>query len=95
MTVTFSFELDTKYMKHIAEVSYYNHNYYLLDLNQYGDYILPGSCNVLYEECDEFSETFTYSLGYFVNDTPRRDEFERCFTWVESSCKTNDYTGEY
>ena len=50
MTVTFSFELDTKYMTHIEEVSTYNHNYYKLDLKQYGDYIIPGECDILYEE---------------------------------------------
>ena len=91
MTHTFSFELDTKYMKHIDEVSYYDHNYYYLDLNQYGDYIIPASCNVLYEEYDEFSDTYTYTLGYFVNGVPRIGEFERCFTWTEMSCKTVDY----
>ena len=91
MTVTFSFELDTKYMKRIEEVSYYNHNYYWLDLNPYGDYIIPASCNVLYEEYDEFSETYTYTLGYFVNGVPRLGEFERCFTWTEMECKTVEY----
>ena len=90
MTVTFSFELDTQYMTHIKDVSFYNHNYYYLDLNHYGDYITPGSCNVLYEEFDEFSETYTYTLGYFVNDTPYLGEFERCFTWTEMECKTVD-----
>ena len=95
MTVTFSFDLDTKYMTHIKEVSYYNHNYYKLDLNQYGDYIIPESCDVLYEECDEFYGTYTYTLGYFVNGTPHFGEFERCFTWTEMECKTHAYTGEY
>ena len=95
MTHTFSFELDTKHMTHIKEVSSYNHNYYKLDLEHYGDYIIPARCNVLYEECDEFSETYTYTLGYFVNDTPMLGEFERCFTWTEMSCKTTDYTGGY
>ena len=88
--VTFSFELDTKYMKHIEEVSYYNHNYYYLDLSQYGDYIIPASCNVLYEEYDEFSDTYTYTLGYFVNGVARIGEFERCFTWTEMECKTQE-----
>ena len=66
MTVTFSFELDTKYMKHLKDKSYYNHNYYELDLNHYGDYILPEMCDILFEYCDEFSETYTYTLGYPV-----------------------------
>lgn len=90
MTVTFSFELDTRYIKHIENKSYYNHNYYKLDLNNYGDYIIPGMCDVLYEEFDEFSETYTYTLGYFEGV-----DFVKCFTWTEMSCKTNDYTGGY
>ena len=86
MTVTFSFELDTKYMKRIEEVSFYNHNYYLLDLDHYGDYILPASCNVLYAEFDEYSETYTDTLGYFEGV-----DFVKCFTWTEMECKTVDY----
>ena len=86
MTVTFSFELDTKYMKHLEDKSYYNHNYYELDLDQYGDYILPEMCDILYEECDEFSNTYTYTLGYFEGV-----DFVNCFTWTEMECKTVDY----
>ena len=84
MTVTFSFELDTKYMKHLEDKSYYNHNYYELDLDHYGDYILPGMCDILYEVCDEFSETYTYTLGYFEGV-----DFVECFTWTEMECKTS------
>lgn len=84
MTVTFSFELDTKYMKHLEDKSYYNHNYYELDLDHYGDYILPGMCDILYEVCDEFSETYTYTLGYFEGV-----DFVECFTWTEMKCKTS------
>ena len=80
MTVTFSFELDTKHMTHIKEVSSYNHNYYKLDLSIYGDYITPAMCDVLYEEFDEFSETYTYTLGYFEGAL-----FVRCFTWTETN----------
>ena len=86
MTVTFSFELDTKYMKHLEDKSYYNHNYYELDLDHYGDYILPGMCDILYEVCDEFSNTYTYTLGYFEGV-----DFVECFTWTEMECKTVDY----
>ena len=88
MNVTFSFELDTKYMKHLEDKSYYNHNYYELDLDHYGDYIIPGMCDILYEECDEFSETYTYTLGYFEGV-----DFVECFTWTEMECKTHDYIG--
>ncbi len=86
MTVTFSFELDTKYMKHLEDKSYYNHNYYELDLDHYGDYIVPGMCDILFECCDEFSDTYTYTLGYFEGV-----DFVECFTWTEMECKTVDY----
>ena len=88
MTVTFSFELDTKYMKHLKDKSYYNHNYYELDLDHYGDYIMPQMCDILYEEYDEFGDVYTYTLGCFEGV-----DFVKCFTWTEMSCKTNDYTG--
>ena len=86
MTVTFSFELDTKYMKHIEDKSYYNHNYYELDLDHYGDYIVQEMCDILFEYCDEFSNTYTYTLGYFEGV-----DFVGCFTWTEMECKTVDY----
>ena len=56
---TFSFELDKKAIKHLKDKSCYNHNYYELDLSGYGDYITPAQCDILYEECDEYSETYT------------------------------------
>ena len=86
MTVTFSFELDTKYMKRIEDKSYYNHNYYELDLDHYGDYIVPEICDILFEYCDEFSNTYTYTLGYFEGV-----DFVECFTWTETERKTVDY----
>ena len=79
---TFSFEFDKTAMKHLKEKSYYNHNYYELDLNVYGDYITPAMCDILYEEFEEFSETYTYTLGYFEGVG-----FIRCFTWTETEPK--------
>jgi hypothetical protein len=78
--MTFSFELDRRAMTHLKDKSHYNHNYYKLDLSVYGDYITPEKCNILYEEFDEFSETYTYTLGFFEGDT-----FIRCFTWTETN----------
>lgn len=78
--ITFSFELDKRAIKHIKDKSYYNHNYYELDLSVCRDYITPEKCNILYEECDEFSETYTYTLGYFDGV-----DFVRCFTWLETN----------
>ena len=75
---TLSFELDKKAIKHIKEKSVYNHNYYALDLTVYGDYIIPGKCNILYEESDDFSGTVYYSLGYFEDD-----KFNAMFTWLQ------------
>jgi hypothetical protein len=67
----------------MKEESHYNHNYYELDLNQYGDYISFKQCDVLYEEYDEFSDTYTYTLGYFDTGV-----FHEMFTWTEMECKT-------
>ena len=78
--ITFSFELDKRAIKHIKDLSNYNHNYYHLDLSVYGDYITPEKCDILYEEYDEFSETYTYTLGYFEGV-----DFVRCFTWTETN----------
>ena len=85
--ITFSFELDTRAMTHLKEKSHYNKNYYKLDLSVYGDYITPELCNILYEEFDEFSETYTYTLGFFNGDTLTSygDNFVRCFTWTETN----------
>ena len=83
MTVEFSFELDKRYIKHIKEKSYYNHNYYSLDLQHYGDYILYAKCNILYEECDDFSDSAYYSLGYYDED----GKFQAMWTWLENEHK--------
>ena len=82
--ITFSFELDRRAMTHLKELSSYNHNYYKLDLSVYGDYITPAMCDVLYEEFDEFSETYTYTLGYFEN-VDSGVNFYKCFTWTETN----------
>lgn len=84
MTVTFSFDLDTRHIHHLEDKSYYNHNYYKLELQHYGDYIIPGMCDVLCEEYDEFSDTYTYTLGYYEGV-----DFVRCFSWTEMTCKTS------
>lgn len=76
--VPFTFELDKNAIKHLKDKSYYNHNYYELDLSVYGDYITPELCDILYEEYEEFSDTYTYTLGYFEGV-----DFVRCFTWTE------------
>ena len=78
--ITFSFELDQRAMTHLKDKSRYNKNYYKLDLSVYGDYITPELCNILLEEFDEFSETYTYTLGYFEGV-----DFVRCFTWTETN----------
>ena len=83
--MTFSFELDRRAMTHIKELSSYNHNYYKLDLSVYGDYITPAMCDILYEVFDEFSETYTYTLGFFNPDPFRGEEFIKCFTWTETN----------
>ena len=78
--ITFSFELDRRAMTHLKDKSRYNKNYYKLDLSVYGDYIIKEKCDILFEEFDEFSETYTYTLGYFEGAL-----FIRCFTWTETN----------
>lgn len=76
---TFSFEIDKRAVKHLKEKSYYNHNYYELDLSIYGDYIIPEKCNILFEHCDDDCGAY-YSLGYFEGD-----RFQAMFTWFEDA----------
>jgi hypothetical protein len=82
--ITFSFELDQRAMTHLKDKSHYDHNYYKLDLSVYGDYITPEKCDILYEEYDEFSDTYTYTLGYFEN-TEHGINFIKCFTWTDTN----------
>ena len=79
---TFSFELDKRAMKHLPERSSYNHNYYELNLNVYGDYIIPEKCNILFQHCTNDVPGAYYSLGYFAGDT-----FEAMFTWYQDDNK--------
>lgn len=81
MNIEFRFCLDTKHMKHIESKSRYNHNYYELDLDYYGDYIICEKCNVLYEECQDDCYEAYYSLGYF----DEKGEFQAMWTWLDDS----------
>jgi len=74
--IEFKFELDKQYMKHLKDISCYNSNYYELDFKYYGDYILGGKCNILYQKCDDDCYGYYCTLGYFENG-----EFVECFTW--------------
>ena len=79
MILNFNFELDTRYIKHLPEISHYNHNYYELNLSAYGDYIITEKCNILYVECEDDCFESYYSLGYF-------DEcgaFQKMWTWLD------------
>ena len=76
----FKFELDKKYIKHIPEISSYNHNYYELKLSGYGDFIIPAKCNILYEESEDDCYYSYYSLGYIENN-----KFVPCFTWLDEN----------
>ena len=78
--ITFRIDLETIYMKHLQDISYYNHNYYELDLSKYGDYITPEKCNVLYEEAVDDEYWATYSLGYIENG-----KFVAMFTWTDDA----------
>lgn len=86
MNVTFSFTLDTKYIKHLKEESSYNHNYYELEVSPYGDYILPEQCNILYQECEDDNFEAYYSLGYF----DASGKFKAMWTWLDRWDKLNE-----
>jgi len=78
--ITFSFELDKRYIKHLKDQSVYNYNYYELDFN-YGDYIIERKCNILLEEAEDDSWGAYYTLGYFDEN----DKFQAMFTWYEDT----------
>ena len=77
--ISFSFELDTRYMEHLKDKSCYNHNYYELDLSYYGDFILKRKCNILFVESEDDSCHSYYTLGYFDEN----DEFQEMWTWLD------------
>lgn len=74
--IKFQFILDKRHMEHLKDISCYNHNYYKLDFQYYGDYIIGGKCNILYQECQDDVYGYYCTLGYFENG-----EFVGCFTW--------------
>ena len=76
--IEFKFELDPKYMAHLKDKSYYNNNYYKLNLSRYGDFIIPAKCDILYQKCEDDDFGCYYSLGYFEGD-----KFIACFTWLD------------
>lgn len=77
--ITFCFELDKTQMHHIKEKSRYNHNYYRLNLNSYGDLIIPEKCDILLETAEDDCYDTYYTLGYFDEN----DEFQPCWTWLD------------
>jgi hypothetical protein len=79
--IEFKFELKAQYIEHIKDVSYYNHNYYKLNLSRYGDFIIPAKCNILYEESEDDCDYSYYSLGYFDEN----NKFVACFTWLDEN----------
>ena len=87
MEITFSFTLNKRYIKHLKDMSYYNHNYYELDLSYYGDYIVTEKCNILYEECDDCGTYAYYSLGYLDENK----KFQAMWTWLEDTYKKLNY----
>ena len=80
MKIDFKFELDTRYMKHLKDKSYYNYNYYELDLSHYGDYILNRKCNILLEDMEDDTYYAYYSLGYF----DEMEKFQEMWTWLDN-----------
>lgn len=54
--------LDVNKLERIAEHSYYNHNYYKLP---FGIEMSDRTYDIIYELCDEFSNSYDYYLGEF------------------------------
>ena len=77
--VEFKFELEKLYMTFLEDVSVYNSCYYKLDLSKYGDYIIPGKCDILHLRCEDDYPWSYYTLGYFEKDS---NKFVECFTWL-------------
>jgi hypothetical protein len=77
--VTMSFEINKDTVTHLKDKSTYNHNYYHIDTNRYGDYILPEKCDIIYENCTDDEYGAYYSLGWFEGDT-----FVAAWTWYEN-----------
>ena len=75
---TFSFEIEKKYLTHLIDISYYNHNYYKINLKGLGDWFWGSKCDILCEEYEEYSNTFTYSVGYMEGN-----EYQKMFAWTE------------
>jgi hypothetical protein len=70
-TIKFGIDLplDIGYkLKHLKEKSCYNNNYY--ELPRYGDWIDYGDSNnnILYVDCHEDENCYTYYFGRFEND---------------------------
>lgn len=83
--VTMSFEIDKRTLTHLKDISYYNHNYYHIELGSYGDYILSEKCDIIYEECTDDESGAYYSLGWFEGS-----KFVAAWTWYEDECKNLD-----
>lgn len=80
--VTFSFSIDTNYLTHLKARSFYNHNYFEIDLTHQGDYVIPEKCNILFEQCSDDDSGVYYSLGYFEGE-----KFKSMFTWYENDSR--------
>ena len=78
-TITFSFELNTKHMRHLKDKSRYNHNYYQLNFDAYGDLIIHEKADILLEECEDDAFATYYTLGYFDDS----GEFIGVWKWLE------------
>jgi len=53
-------KINNKKCTHLKNISKYNHNYYELPIEIDG-------CRVLFEECDENYDSYTYHLGNLID----------------------------
>ena len=56
---------NTEELEHIADGSFYNHNYYYLPVSING-------CNILYEVTCDMTEHFSYEIGFFDKENKGR-----------------------
>lgn len=66
------FEIPNDAITHLKEVSFYDHNYYKIDKSKLTtEWFDCNGCDIIYEEYDEFSDTYTLTFGYFTEDVEK------------------------
>ena len=67
MYIYFNSILEFQKVYHLTDKSCYNSNYYKIVNDNTSEVCEFYGNNIIHEECDEFSETYTYSVGKFTD----------------------------